>query len=101
MPLYREATKEELQLCPGNWKYGSYFKTMLTECRIYQPYAMEKFINQGGIIMKKKIENFDEIPKNYDIVINCTGLGAKFLCNDYKLVPIRGQVMKVFETKFY
>jgi D-aspartate oxidase len=24
-----------------------------------------------------------------------TGMGAKKLCNDYKLVPIRGQVLKV------
>lgn len=27
--------------------------------------------------------------------MNCTGLGAKYLCSDRKLVPIRGQIIKV------
>lgn len=32
---------------------------------------------------------------SYDIIVNCTGMEAKTLCNDRKLVPIRGQVLKV------
>lgn len=37
---------------------------------------------------------FDEL-SDYDMVVNCTGFGAKKLCSDASLVPIRGQVFKV------
>lgn len=41
----------------------------------------------------------------YDVVMNCTGLGAQQLCGDRKMVPIRGQVIKVrapwIKTAFY
>ena len=37
----------------------------------------------------------NELQGKFDVIVNCTGLGAKFLCDDFKLVPIRGQVLKV------
>ena len=45
--------------------------------------------------MSGKIESLNDLGRRYDVTINCTGLGAKFLCDDHKLVPLRGQVMKV------
>ena len=33
--------------------------------------------------------------RSYDVIINCTGLGAQKLCNDINLSPIRGQVIRV------
>lgn len=105
VPLYRSATEEELLLCPGDWKYGSFFTTILTECALYLPWATKQFKNLGGDIQHVKLESFADVPKNYDMVINCTGLGAKYLCNDHKLVPIRGQVLKVknwcYTRKYY
>ncbi|XP_060532085.1 D-aspartate oxidase [Cylas formicarius] len=105
VPVYRAATSEELQLCPGNWKYGSFFITLLTECDLYLPWAIEKFINAGGKITGAKVESLETLGLNYDVVVNCTGLGARYLCNDHKVVPIRGQVYKVrapwIKTFFY
>lgn len=56
--------------------------------------------------MAKNVDNLKEFSgKKYDIVFNCTGLGAQKLCNDKKIVPIRGQVIKVYapwiKTAFY
>lgn len=48
----------------------------------------------GGKIMKKTVISFDDVD-GYDLVVNCTGFGAKKLCGDHDLVPIRGQVFKV------
>jgi D-aspartate oxidase len=95
LPVYRRCKKEELKICPGDWKYGSFFSTLVTECDLYLPWATKKFHNAGGNMYNKKIDNFNELYGSYDIVVNCTGLGAKYLCNDRKLVPIRGQVLKV------
>jgi D-aspartate oxidase len=46
-------------------------------------------------VVKKTVTNFQELEYDFDIVMNCTGLGAKYLCSDNKVVPIRGQVIKV------
>lgn len=84
-----------MKLCPGNWKYGSFFTTVLTECGLYLPWATEKLKQFGGNLIEGKINAFTEIDPKYDVIINCTGLGAKYLCGDNKLVPMRGQVLKV------
>ncbi|XP_077867253.1 D-amino-acid oxidase-like [Saccoglossus kowalevskii] len=55
---------------------------------------MERFKRQGGRTMKKKIENIREV-EQYDVVVNCTGIGARSLVNDAEVQPIRGQVIRV------
>lgn len=49
----------------------------------------------GGKVVRQHVNGLSELEGKYDAVINCTGLGAKKLVGDYKLVPIRGQVFKV------
>lgn len=57
-------------------------------------------------MIQKCISRLSEFnAKDYDGVFNCSGLRAQKLCNDKKLVPIRGQIMKVHapwvKTAFY
>jgi D-aspartate oxidase len=54
-----------------------------------------RFEQAGGKVVKRTVTNFQELEHDFDIVMNCTGLGAKYLCSDNKVVPIRGQVIKV------
>lgn len=55
--------------------------------------------------MQKRLGSLHELDDDYNFVINCTGLGARELCNDKKVVPIRGHVTKVkapwMKTFFY
>ncbi|XP_050326369.1 D-aspartate oxidase [Bactrocera neohumeralis] len=96
LPIYRQATEEELKLCQGAWKYGSFFTTCLTECGLFLPYATKKFIAAGGQVTRQHVSSFSDVSEqNFDVLFNCTGLGAKELCNDAQLVPMRGQVVKV------
>ncbi|CAK1579750.1 unnamed protein product [Parnassius mnemosyne] len=105
VPIYRAVDKNELALCGDGWKYGSYFSTVKIGCERYLPWMERKFIEKGGKIVVGKIESFASLPEKYDLVFNCTGIGAKFLCNDHSLVPMRGQVIKVrapwLKTAFY
>jgi len=36
-----------------------------------------------------------QLCEEFDLVVNCTGLGAEELAGDASLVPVRGQVIKV------
>lgn len=61
----------------------------------FLPWSMERFKRQGGKFKKEEVSRLEDLVKNFDILVNCTGLGAKNLCKDYKVVPIRGQILKV------
>ena len=41
-----------------------------------------------------KLEDFVN-SYDYDIIFNCLGLGSIDFCNDNKLVPIRGHMIRV------
>jgi len=46
-------------------------------------------------VVEKTVTKLQDLENNFDVVMNCAGLGAKYLCSDNKMVPIRGQVVKV------
>uniref|UniRef100_A0A1A9VGL7 FAD dependent oxidoreductase domain-containing protein n=1 Tax=Glossina austeni TaxID=7395 RepID=A0A1A9VGL7_GLOAU len=41
------------------------------------------------------LDALTQLSDSYDVVVNCSGFGAKDLCIDHHLVPIRGKVIKV------
>ncbi|XP_050541320.1 D-aspartate oxidase-like isoform X2 [Daktulosphaira vitifoliae] len=107
LPEYRKATEDELKLYSHNnriKKCGSFFTTITIESKLFLPWALKKFINNGGEIIKKKIQSFDDICEKFNVIFNCSGLEAANLCNDNDMIPIRGQVIRVkapWIDKFY
>ena len=97
MPVYRPVTEDELQqYSKCNFKFGSYYETLLIDAKVYLNWAMTRFEQRSGTIRKQKVVHFEDIQsEHFDYVFNCCGLGAQDLCSDTKLVPIRGQVFKV------
>ena len=53
---------------------------------------MEKFLESNGNIIRRKIDKITEL-SSYDVVVNCSGLGANNLIGDTTVTPIRGQVL--------
>jgi len=35
-------------------------------------------------LKKRSVQSLNELVEDYDLIINCTGLGSKKLCNDKK-----------------
>ena len=68
-----------------------FFGTYVIDCRMYLPWMMEQFKKNGGTIVQKKVSNLSELYSSYDVIINCTGLGAFSLVNDTNLFPISGE----------
>lgn len=53
-------------------------------------------LQEGGIKLAiRKFDSLAELSANWNLIMNCTGFGARSLCNDKRLVSIRGQVIKV------
>lgn len=49
----------------------------------------------GGELRKVTLTEFADLENEYNVVFNCAGFGAKYLCNDRHVVPIRGQLLFV------
>lgn len=57
---------------------------------------MNKFLELGGTVVEREVNTLNEITEDdYDVVINCTGLGSRYIVPDLKVIPIRGQVARV------
>ncbi|XP_054000093.1 D-aspartate oxidase [Hylaeus anthracinus] len=80
----------------SNYKEGWTFVTFTSEPVRLLPWLKEKFLGLGGEVRRRKVHALHElIDDGYDLIINCSGLGARELANDNTLVPIRGQVARV------
>ena len=75
------------------YRYLREFKTMLIEPHPYLRALQRDFHLAGGKIVLQDFHNMAEVaalPQR--ALVNCTGLGARDLCSDTELVPIKGQL---------
>ncbi|XP_076376289.1 D-aspartate oxidase isoform X2 [Megalopta genalis] len=79
-----------------SYKHGWSFLTYIGEPTRLLPWLMKKFAKAGGVFRKRKVEKLHELidDNGYDVVINCSGLGARHLAADNTVTPIRGQVAR-------
>ena len=99
-PDYRELSQNEAKgmgLPYQGFESIATFTTFLVRGTVYLPWLMRVFRERGGLITKRKIESFAEL-STYDIIINCTGLGARELACDGSMEPARGQIVVVKAT---
>ncbi|KAG1048753.1 hypothetical protein G6F43_008876 [Rhizopus delemar] len=89
--------KDEL---PEGAKIGHYYTTVLINSPVYLKWLETKFKELGGIIEQRMIRDikvFADQNKDVDVLINCTGLGSKYIggVKDKALYPTRGQTLVV------
>ena len=60
----------------------------------YLPWLVARFAAAGGRIERREVHQLDETPAGH-VTVNCTGLGARTLCQDTSVRPVRGQVLKL------
>ena len=88
----RPARPKEL---PTGYEMGYMATVPLAETQIYLPYLLKRFRKAGGELMIQEVKDITPLLKSGQIVVNCTGLGARELFGDETVYPIRGQVVKV------
>ncbi|CAN5644924.1 FAD-dependent oxidoreductase [soil metagenome] len=79
------------ELQPGVAK-GYDIRVPLIETQLFLPWLMQQLKQAGVAFIAKKIEALDELSSRYDVIVNCSALGARELCKDDQVIPVRGQV---------
>jgi D-amino-acid oxidase len=95
VPSVRQATANEL---PEGFGFGWVFEAPVIDTRSYLPWLMQRLRDGGVKIAQRRVASLLEPLAEADAVVNCAGLGARELCQDEELYPIRGQVMHVAAT---
>lgn len=83
---------------PGGYAFGRCYRTFLIDMPVYLRWMLERFRAQGGALtlLAEPLRDIGELTAlPHDVVINCSGLGARELCRDALVYPIRGQVAMV------
>lgn len=77
---------------PAGYSDGWTFMTPLVEMPLYLRWLAARVEALGGTITRM---NLKALPVGPDLVVNCSGLGARLLGADRTVVPVRGQVLYV------
>jgi D-amino-acid oxidase len=89
-----------LAVNPDEFPAAFTLKVPLTDTTIYLDYLAKRFVAAGGKINANvRLARFEDISRDFDLVVNCAGIGAKTLTNDSDLEPHRGQVAIVPKIK--
>jgi len=94
----RTMDKKELERIgrlQGSHASGLEFGTFTAEPVRFLPLLMDRFLAGGGSLVKRKVETLGELGNQYQVIVNCAGLGARSLVGDQKINPLRGQVARV------
>ena len=92
VPTLRQATQAEL---PEGFAFAWVFEAPVIDTRRYLPWLMDRVVQAGGRFVTRELNSLEDALDRADVVVNCTGLGARTLCDDDELVPIRGQIVHV------
>ena len=65
----------------------------------YLPSLKQRVMKAGVTIEEREIDSLDSLLAEFNLVINCAGLGAKSLAGDPSVFPIRGQVVSVSQNE--
>ncbi|NOS67090.1 MAG: FAD-binding oxidoreductase [Candidatus Peribacteraceae bacterium] len=65
--------------------------------RYYLEYMLQKNVARGAKIEAKHVDDIQEALDQYDVVVNCTGMGARDLggAKDDKMLAVRGDLVRI------
>ncbi len=98
-PWWKQAVREfrraEPKELPDLYRDAYIFEVPFIDVPIYLPWLLNKFESDGGTIIESEISDLSEIESQADLIVNCSGLGARQVVGDDLVYPIRGQSLRV------
>eukprot|EP01099_Mayorella_cantabrigiensis_P006076 TRINITY_DN5023_c0_g1_i1.p1 TRINITY_DN5023_c0_g1~~TRINITY_DN5023_c0_g1_i1.p1 ORF type:complete len:357 (-),score=75.35 TRINITY_DN5023_c0_g1_i1:74-1090(-) len=104
-PCWRDSVRRFRKLSPSEFpnsfgiQDGYVFETVVLNPSTFMAWLWKDYFKNGGTLKIDSIDSLDEVLKKstgFDLVVNCTGLQARFLCNDPEVYPIKGQILRVW-----
>jgi len=78
---------------PAAFSSGFTLNVPLTDTTLYLDYLTNRFVAAGGQINSNVcFAKLEDVSRDFDLVVNCAGIGAKTLVHDSDLEAHRGQV---------
>jgi len=77
---------------PAGFADGWAYTAPVVEMPLYLPSLVKRLENAGGTLTRAALSG---LPSSADLVVNCTGLGARLTAADPTVTPVRGQVLSV------
>jgi D-amino-acid oxidase len=100
LPVMSSGAETSLVVDASAFKSCFIIDVPLMDTTIYLDYLANRFAKAGGKINGNvHFENLEDVDPNFDLVINCSGVGARKLVRDMDLEPHRGQVAIVPKIK--
>ncbi|MFI2609423.1 FAD-dependent oxidoreductase [Kitasatospora sp. NPDC018619] len=89
--LRRLTAAERGPACADGWS----FTAPAVEMPLYLPWLLGRFVDNGGEIVHRRLDVLDQARVWAPVVVNATGIGARQLCEDRAVHPVRGQLVLV------
>ena len=77
--------------CVSGWA----FTAPTVEMPLYLAWMLDRFQRQGGRLLTGRLDALEQAGAVAPVVVNASGLGARRLCGDDALYPVRGQLVLV------
>jgi D-amino-acid oxidase len=77
---------------PAGYADGWSFVAPVVSMPAYLDWLVSRVLGLGGTLTRL---NLSALPEGGDVVVNCSGLGARLLGSDSSVTPVRGQVVYV------
>ncbi|MFE7541376.1 FAD-dependent oxidoreductase [Streptomyces platensis] len=92
VPGLRRARAEELpEGCASGWRA----RTPLVDMPTHLRYLEQRLTAAGGTLERREVTSLEEAGAAADVVVNCSGLGARALVPDPDVHPVQGQLVVV------
>lgn len=81
---------------PGGYRIGWRYGTWFIDMSVYLPWLAALFVERGGALelLPAPLRNLQELAAlPAPVIFNCSGLGARLMCPDPLVVPMKGQVI--------
>ncbi|HEY9774350.1 MAG TPA: FAD-dependent oxidoreductase [Planktothrix sp.] len=75
-------------------------KAPIIDPPVFLAWLRRQVIAAGGKISQHEVKQWSDCPSEFEVIVNCAGLGARELANDKTLFPERVQVVKVRANGF-
>jgi D-amino-acid oxidase len=92
LPGFRECRPGEL---PPGFASGWRYTAPIVDMPVYLRWLDQRLRAAGGEVLTSRLQSLDDGFADADIVVNCSGVGARELVPDPDVEPVRGQLVAV------